>query len=151
MRWVLSKKKSIGRLAFVAALMLVLSLFLVAAQPAEAQGTTGVYHIVQFGEYLSLIAQRYGTTVAAILAANPQITNPNRIYTGQTIFVPLGVVTPPPPPPPPPTCRAYHVVQPGQNLFRIGLQYGVSYWAIAQANGIGNVNRIYAGTTLCIP
>ncbi|MBU0493103.1 MAG: LysM peptidoglycan-binding domain-containing protein [Chloroflexi bacterium] len=29
--------------------------------------------------------------------------------------------------------------------------YGVSYWAIAQANGIANPSRIYAGTWLYIP
>lgn len=44
-----------------------------------------------------------------------------------------------------------HVVQRGENLFRIGLRYGVSYVAIAQANGINDVNRIFAGQQLVIP
>jgi LysM repeat protein len=139
----------------VAALMLVM-LFLVAARPAEAQGT-GVYHIVQRGEYLSLIAQRYGTTTQAILAANPQITNPNLIYAGQTIFVPFGVPPPPPQPtpvpqpPPQPACRAYHYVTPGQTMLMISRWYSVDPFAIARANNIFNLNLIYAGTTLCIP
>lgn len=50
-----------------------------------------------------------------------------------------------------PVCATYHYVYPGQNLFRIALQYGVSVQAIAQANGIWNVNYIRAGQTLCIP
>jgi spore germination protein YaaH len=50
-----------------------------------------------------------------------------------------------------PVCATYHYVYPGQNLFRIALQYGVSVQAIAQANGIWNVNYVRAGTTLCIP
>ena len=87
MRAVLSFNKSAARLAGVGALM-VLLMFLVAARPAQAQAT-GVYHIVQRGESLSIIAQRYGTTVQAILAANPSITNPNLIFAGQTIFVPF--------------------------------------------------------------
>lgn len=157
MRWVLSRGIPTGRLAAVAALMLGL-LLLVAARPAEAQGT-GVYHIVQRGEYLALIAQRYGTTTQAILAANPQITNPNIIYAGQTIFVPFGpqpmpptpVPPPPPPPPPQPACRAWHYVTPGQTMLMISRWYGVDPFAIARANNIFNLNLIYAGSTLCIP
>lgn len=156
MRWVLRRGKPAGRLLVVAALMLVM-LFLVAARPAAAQGN-GVYHIVQHGEYLSLIAQRYGTTQQAILAANPQITNPNLIFAGQTIFVPFGVVPlpptpvpPPPPPPPQPACRAWHYVTPGQTMLMISRWYGVDPFAIARANNIFNLNLIYAGTTLCIP
>ncbi|HMT22523.1 MAG TPA: LysM domain-containing protein [Promineifilum sp.] len=159
MRWVLSGRISAGRLATMAALMLAM-LLLMAARPAEAQGT-GVYHIVQRGEYLSVIAQRYGTTTQAILAANPQITNPNLIFAGQTIFVPFGTQPPPPPPPPPtpvppspppqPACRAWHYVTPGQTMLMISRWYGVAPFAIARANNIFNLNLIYAGSTLCIP
>lgn len=150
-------EKPVGRLVLLAALLL--ALFLVAAKPAEAQGT-GVYHIVQRGQTLSQIARIYGTTVQAIQVANPQITNPNLIYAGQTIFVPFGTQppppqppAPPPPPQPPPTtvCRAYHYVLPGQTLLMISRMYGVDPFAIARANNIFNLNLIYAGSTLCIP
>lgn len=156
MRWVVSREKSAGRLVVLAAMMLAL-LFLVAAQPAQAQ-QNGVYHIVQRGEYLSLIAQRYGTSVQSILTANPQITNWNLIYTGQTIFVPFGTQpppapppSPPPAPPPSPACRWSHYVTPGQTMLSIGRWYGVDPFAIARANNIFNLNLIYAGSTLCIP
>jgi hypothetical protein len=39
----------------------------------------------------------------------------------------------------------------GENLFRISLRYRVSMWAIAEANGIHNLNYIRAGQVLCIP
>lgn len=153
MKWVLLIKKPAARLSIVAALALVI-MFLMAAKPAQAQGT-GVYHIVQQGEYLSLIAQRYGTSVQSILTANPQITNWNLIYSGQTIFVPFGTQPPPPPPPPAPppkpACRYWHYVTPGQTMLMISRWYGVNPFAIAQANGIFNLNLIYSGTTLCIP
>ncbi len=160
MRWVLSRERSAGRLVFLAALVVVLSLFFLAARPAEAQGAT-VNHIVQPGEYLALIARNYGTTVHAILAINPQITNMNRIYPGQVVLVPIGW-TPPPvpiPPPPPPTpqpppaqvCRAWHYVTPGQTLLMISRWYGADPFAIARANNIWNLNLIFWGTTLCIP
>src|SRR5262245_56683633 len=44
-----------------------------------------------------------------------------------------------------------HVVQPGENLFRISLKYNVSITAIAQRNGITNVNLIFVGQSLVIP
>jgi LysM repeat protein len=44
-----------------------------------------------------------------------------------------------------------HIVQPGENLFRISLHYGVPMQTIAQANGIWNYALIYAGQTLYIP
>ncbi|HHV56048.1 MAG TPA: LysM peptidoglycan-binding domain-containing protein [Firmicutes bacterium] len=56
---------------------------------------------VRPGDTLFLLARRYGTTVAALRAANPQITDPNRIQVGQRLCIP-GVVTPPPPAPPAP-------------------------------------------------
>lgn len=124
------------------------------AAPAEAQ--QGVYHTVQIGEYLSLIASRYGVSTAAILAANPHITNPNLIYSGTNIFIPIGYTPPPPPPQPPPPpnpspCRNSHYITYGQTLLSIARYYGVSAFSIAQANNIFNLNRIYAGQTLCIP
>lgn len=43
-----------------------------------------------------------------------------------------------------------HIVQPGENLFRIGLRYGVDWRAIMAANGLYNT-YIYAGQALVIP
>ena len=44
-----------------------------------------------------------------------------------------------------------HIVQRGENLFRIALHYGTTYRALAAANGIANPNRIYVGQRLVIP
>jgi lipoprotein NlpD len=43
-----------------------------------------------------------------------------------------------------------HVVQPGENLFRIGLHYGVGWRDIMAANGLYSTN-IYVGEALVIP
>jgi murein DD-endopeptidase MepM/ murein hydrolase activator NlpD len=45
-------------------------------------------YTVKSGDTLGAIAERHGTTVAAILKANPSITNPNAISVGQTIRLP---------------------------------------------------------------
>ncbi len=48
-------------------------------------------------------------------------------------------------------CRAYYTVAYGENLFRIGLKYGLRWNYIAEASGIQDSNKIYAGQVLCIP
>jgi hypothetical protein len=45
----------------------------------------------------------------------------------------------------------YHVVRSGESLSSIGRLYGVSPWAICQANGLYNCNYIQAGWVLLIP
>ncbi len=52
---------------------------------------------------------------------------------------------------PPPTTGGTHVVQQGENLFRIALRYGVTVEAIANANGIANPALINTGQTLTVP
>lgn len=49
------------------------------------------------------------------------------------------------------TCRAYHTITRGENLFRISLAYNVSLYTLAAVNGIYDTSRIYAGQQLCIP
>ena len=47
--------------------------------------------------------------------------------------------------------RRVYVVQPGDNLFRISLRFGVSMQALAAVNGLTNYNYIYVGQVLIIP
>jgi LysM repeat protein len=118
--------------------------------------TQSVY-IVQPGDTVLAIAQRFGVSPFALAAANT-VYNLNFIFVGQRLIIPAGgtynppPVTNPNPPPytPPPAARTY-VVQPGDNLYRIGLQFGLPWTSIAAANNIWNPNAIYAGQTLIIP
>ena len=48
-------------------------------------------------------------------------------------------------------CSWYYRVRWGDTLAKIARRYGVSMWSIARANGITNLNRIYAGQLLLIP
>ena len=43
---------------------------------------------IQRGDTLSALARRFGTSVGALMEANPQITNANLIYTGQSLNLP---------------------------------------------------------------
>jgi len=102
-----------------------------------------IYHQVQWGENLTRIAQRYGTTVWAIAQANG-IWNINYIRAGQVLLIPV------PGPILGPTPRIY-IVQPGDTLSAIAWRFGTTVWALAQANGIWNPNLIYIGQRLYIP
>ncbi len=57
-----------------------------AKKPSEKPGYV-IYRIAS-GDNLGKIARRYKTTVAKIVAANPTITNPNRIRAGFYIYIP---------------------------------------------------------------
>ena len=102
------------------------------------------------GDTLFFIAQRFGTTVNAILAVNPQITNPDLIFPGQVICIPSQQ-----PPPPPPTCPPgsfRYTVQPGDTLFFIAQRFGTTVNAILAINPqITNPNLIFPGQVICIP
>lgn len=50
---------------------------------------TPFVYVVEGGDLLGRIAQRFGVTVADILAANPWITDPDRIQRGWEIIIPL--------------------------------------------------------------
>lgn len=55
--------------------------------PTPTPGGDPVYYTVKKGDTLSKIAKANGTTVKAIQALNPAITNPNKIYVGQKIRI----------------------------------------------------------------
>ncbi|MGI5839991.1 MAG: LysM peptidoglycan-binding domain-containing protein, partial [bacterium] len=106
-------------------------------------------YTVMTGDSIFTIAQRFGTTVSAILAINPQITDPSRIFPGQVICVP-GM-----PPPPPPSCPAnsfQYTVRTGDSLFSIAQRYGTTVNAILAINPqITDPGRIFPGQVICVP
>jgi len=112
--------------------------------PTPSPGGGETVHIVQKGENLFRIALKYGTTVQAIANRN-NIVNPARIWTGQKLIIPLG------PEGSAPSSGKIHVVQAGENLYRIALRYNTTPWAIAVANGLKNTHYIYVGQRLRIP
>jgi len=125
--------------------------------PAGCSNVLG-YHVVQRGETLYAIGRAYGVRPDGIAYCN-HIVNPNSLYVGTRLAIPNIPWWPIPPGPVArrqfggtvPTCRYYHTVQWGETLFRISMRYGVSVWAIAQANTIYNLNYIRTGQVLCIP
>ena len=134
-RW----KKTIVIVLVVVLLQMVLVGLVGYAAPPRVR-----WHRVQWGQNLTHIARWYGTTVWAIVQENG-LSNPNWIYAGQWLRIPASGGWRPTPKP------TWYRVQPGDTLTGIAWRYGTTIWAIANLNGIPNVNRIYAGRWLRIP
>ncbi len=111
------------------------------APPASPWGYP-VHHVVQWGENLTRIARRYGTTVWAIAQANG-ILNVNYIRAGQILLIPVSGPGPGP--------GHVYIVQSGDTLSGIAWRFGTTVWALAQLNGIWNPHLIYIGQKLYIP
>ncbi|HLA65755.1 MAG TPA: LysM peptidoglycan-binding domain-containing protein [Candidatus Saccharimonadales bacterium] len=106
-------------------------------------------HRVVAGENLTGIASRYGTTIAAIVAAN-SIRNPSYLRVGQNLIIP-GVHGSRAPSATAAPTALLHVVAPGENLTLIAGRYGTTIAAIVAANSISNPSYLRLGQHLAIP
>jgi len=151
--------RPLGRATLAYALVLVMALSIVAPGtaiasqggpygPATHQGGYGdSTYYVRPGDTLSMIALRFGVTVDQLMRVNG-LRNPNHIYVGQALTIPgaggggTGG----------PQCGSKtHVVRYGETASQIAQRYGIDLYDLARANDMLNLNRIYAGQTLCIP
>ena len=62
-------------------------------EPTPTPAPTQQTYVVQAGDTLSGIAQRFGLTLEALRAANPQITNVDEIKIGDEIIIPAAIPT----------------------------------------------------------
>lgn len=104
-------------------------------------------YIVQSGNTLSGIARRYRTTVKQLVALN-QISNPNLIFPGEHISVPINSNLQ--------NEQLYdsghiiYTVKAGNTLSELAVRYGTTVQNIARLNNVKNVNLIFIGERLRI-
>jgi LysM repeat protein len=147
---------------FILAAVLAITLGGVGPVLAQTPGAGERTYVVQPGDTLSGIAVMFGTTTADLMQRNPQLFNPNLIFSGQTLIVPTTPVVPPAPPapaPPPvgvipdtgPGERIY-VVRAGDTLSTIAFNFGTTTADLVQRNPhIVNPNLIFTGQRLAVP
>jgi membrane-bound lytic murein transglycosylase D len=135
-------------------------------------------HIVEAGETLWSISQKYGIRLAALKSKN-RIRKDSELRPGMVLNLkeprkrgteiptysePKPVVTSPPPPVAQPKVEqappqkvqtqaptySFHTVSAGETLFSISKRYGISVEELKKLNGIGNQNLITIGQKLRI-
>jgi LysM repeat protein len=113
-----------------------------------------IYKVVA-GDNLTKISKKYGTTVAELVKLN-NIANPNLIFVGQELKIPVAdaepaVATATAATSAPAPATTKYTIQRGDNLTKIAKQFGTTVEALVRYNGIANPNLIYAGSELIVP
>ena len=148
-----------------------------AETPVPVMAETPATYFVKRGDSAFLIARQFGIDQATLLAANG-ISNPNRVYVGQTLVIPGAAATPEvaddssepaalaidepqalaetpddslADAPEAETSAVTYTVQPGDSAFLIARRFGIPQDALLAANGIANPSRVYTGQVLTIP
>jgi murein DD-endopeptidase MepM/ murein hydrolase activator NlpD len=106
-------------------------------------------YAVQPGDTLFAIAQRFGTTVEAIVAAN-DITDPSLIQVGQKLIIPTEQPELVPSAEPVADARV-HPVRPGETLPFLAFRYGTTVWTLRGANSLDRLGLLWPGQELVIP
>jgi LysM repeat protein len=105
--------------------------------------------ITSAGDTIYSLAQRYKTSADSLSTANCLLSAD--VPAGFALYVPpVPTVTVIPCGPPSGWARN-HVVQPGDNLYRIALSYGITYPQLQRANCMGGSTIIYSGQRLWVP
>lgn len=131
-------------------------------------------YVMQPGDNLTRVAERYHTSVKAILDAN-RITNANLVFIGKTLVIPgtsavaAGASEPAPVAADasetapvaaeapatvadtPQEATMTYTVRRGDSAIGIARQFGVDVDALLSANGVADRNRVYVGQVLVIP
>lgn len=120
---------------------------LIISQGSGGSGNTNtISYTIQYGDTLSGIAYRYNTTVNTLASLN-KISNPNLIYAGETIQIPInsgggqeehdcGHII--------------YTVKYGDTLSEIAYRYGTTVADLVELNNIANPNLIYPNQKLRI-
>ena len=142
--------------------MLRFSLYTILIAALLAIGAIGVLaqqvHVVQSGENLFKISQRYGVSYLDIAQAN-NIPAPYNIHSGNQLIIPgqqpaTTTTTQPASQPasqqPAATVTSY-VVRGGDSLATIAAKFGTNYIVLAEMNAIANPNVLVVGQVLIVP
>jgi hypothetical protein len=114
---------------------------------------SNIRHTVKSGETLARIARKHHVTIAAILAVNPALKDPDVIFAGQIILVPVDVPLPgeTAPPQPPSTSTpvrgfdASERITSGAACFRnAGFHFAIRYYNIKNSNQLPTKRLILA-------
>ncbi|MDI9546637.1 MAG: LysM peptidoglycan-binding domain-containing protein [Chloroflexota bacterium] len=113
-------------------------------------------YIVQAGDSLGMIAERFGLTLAELMEAN-YIANPDTVYIGQRLLIPVEPDVTGDPAPSiadigrPRSGFYYYTVKPGDTLSELAREFDTTVLAILEYNDLPDPETVYNGLALRIP
>src|SRR5574341_1144110 len=132
-----------GKRIFHLLLIVVLSsISLANFRTADAWSGCGTSYIVQWGDTLGTIANRCGTSIAALRLANPGAGY--WIYAGQTLWLPGAYIDNG-------NGYAIYIVARGDTLKALAARFGTTMAVLGSLNSLSNYNLIYQGQRLTVP
>lgn len=105
-----------------------------------------VTYTIKAGDTFFSLAQRFNTTIAAIIAANPDV-DPENLEVGNIICMPQAVT-------PPATCpanTALYTIRPGDTFYSLTRRFNTKVAAIMAANPNVNPEALMVVQRICIP
>lgn len=122
--------------------------------PGPVQGV--VEYIVQPGDTMWLISQRFGVSLDTLIKANPQITNPEMIFPGEIVRIPSGGMPGPGPMPPGPHPGGMggrrYIVREGDTIEIIAIRFGLNVSELTAFNpDLKPPFRLTPGQVIMIP
>ncbi|HMK07525.1 MAG TPA: LysM peptidoglycan-binding domain-containing protein [Anaerolineales bacterium] len=123
--------------------------------PTETATPAGpVSYVVEAGDNLTSIAQKFGVEVLLIMSFNG-LSSADQIFVGQTLLIPpAGSELPTETPIPQtlaPGSRIEYVVKPGDNLVLIASKFNSTAEAIAALNKMKVTDTLFVGRVLIVP
>jgi LysM repeat protein len=116
------------------------------APTGVAQAACDPLYTVQRGDTLSSIARECGTTLSALLRANPQISNPSRIFPGEQVYLPGATFIDPD------TGKPVYIVKSGDTMSAIAVRFDTTLATLLKLNPkITNARLIFPGQRLNLP
>ncbi|MGE5550149.1 MAG: LysM peptidoglycan-binding domain-containing protein [Bacteroidota bacterium] len=104
--------------------------------PEPALLPCGLIYLVQKGDNLATVAERFGLPVEALLKANPQLTEPYALALGQRLVVPAKVFL--------------HLVTGGETVYSLAQRYGSTVELVALVNNLRYPFTVYVGQMLAL-
>lgn len=125
--------------------MAVIGMEQIGMSQAPPSCPNGFLYQIRSGDTLFAIAQRFGTTIGAIQAANPGL-DPNSLRVAQLICIPRAAA--------PGRCPAGsspYVIRSGDTFYAIAQRSGITVGQLEAANPGINPNALRVGQAICVP
>lgn len=99
-------------------------------------------YVVQPGDTVRSLSAKFGVYDDSLIYMNPSIQDPNRLYVGQTLYIPIYNCHP---------NSFIYLVKPRDTIYKLAEMFGLSIQEILTINPSLNPYNLQVGQSICIP